>query len=264
MRRVQFTVGQLIRSGSSNGAVTVLELDELGLVTVAKCVTAAIPQGIANTYAIGCELIDTITGAKFYNTSVASCQFNSAVIRDSANSLRTAINVGAANAGVTAMEFGDNRNHTTVLTVNRIDALTIVNSPTVPTASATGYLLYTFPVGVKIINSAYMSMAVILAENATSTANVGIGTILASGTHSTLGGVGAAAQNIIVGQTAANCSGTPTVRTAIPTAGVPLIMEVADIRTVHFNIAHTWAATPGTDKTGDIVGTVILNWNFVI
>ena len=77
MRREEFTVGRLIRSGSSNGAVTVLETNEDGLVTIAKCATGSIPSAVAG-YAIGCLLIDTTTGKLYYNSNTAaSCTFNS-------------------------------------------------------------------------------------------------------------------------------------------------------------------------------------------
>lgn len=76
MRREQFTVGQLIRSGASNGAVTVLETDELNRVTVAKCATGSIPNAVAG-YAVGCLLINTTTGHLYVNTgTAASCTFN--------------------------------------------------------------------------------------------------------------------------------------------------------------------------------------------
>lgn len=76
MRKEEFTVGRLIRAGSSNGAVTVLETDENGYVTLCKCATGSIPSAVAG-YAVGCLLIDTTTGKLYQNDSATSCTFNS-------------------------------------------------------------------------------------------------------------------------------------------------------------------------------------------
>lgn len=76
MRREEFSVGRLIRSGSTNGAVTVLETDENGKVVLCKCATGSIPSAAAG-YAVGCLLVDTTTGKLYQNDSVTSCTFNS-------------------------------------------------------------------------------------------------------------------------------------------------------------------------------------------
>ena len=74
-RKEQLSVGVLIRSGSSNGAVTVLESDELGLVSECRCATGSIPSAVAG-YAVGCVLVDTTTGYVYANTgSTSSCTF---------------------------------------------------------------------------------------------------------------------------------------------------------------------------------------------
>lgn len=76
MRREQLDVGVLIRSGSSNGSVTVLESDELGLVSECRCASGSIPSAVAG-YAVGCLLIDTTTGEVYWNIgSVTSCTFS--------------------------------------------------------------------------------------------------------------------------------------------------------------------------------------------
>ncbi len=75
-RREEFTVGQLIVGGRSNGAVYVLEKDENGLVTRCRCATGAIQSAVAG-YAVGCILIDTTTGKVYQNNSATSCTFNS-------------------------------------------------------------------------------------------------------------------------------------------------------------------------------------------
>lgn len=76
MRHEVFTVGQLIRGGSSNGAVTVLEYNELMQVTRCKCATGDIPSAVTG-YAVGCLLTNTTSGVLYSNTgSVTSCTFS--------------------------------------------------------------------------------------------------------------------------------------------------------------------------------------------
>lgn len=168
-------------------------------------------------------------------------------------------NAGTANTGVTAVEYGDGFNHTSVLTVSQTDAITVADNA----ALADGYLVYTFPAGTVVVHSAYMTMGVTLAEDTTATADVGIGTTQGSAAAATLDLDNAACENILTGQTTANCSGTATVKTATPTAAVPLVIESGDDHTVYFNIANTWADTAGVDLTGDIAGTIVLKWEFL-
>jgi hypothetical protein len=126
-----------------------------------------------------------------------------------------------------------------------------------------GKLLYTFPAGVIIVESAYMSLAITQTEgNITAdTPDGGLGTVIASGAVATLDGT-ATFENILTGQTFNNCSGTAEVKTAIPTAGVPLVIEAAGAHTVYFNVADGWAASG--DVAALLAGTVILNWRLVI
>jgi hypothetical protein len=70
-------------------------------------------------------------------------------------------------------------------------------------------------------------------------------------------------ENIIIGQTAANASGTATVKTALPTAGVPFIIAAGDAHTLHFNVADGWANDTSGDLTADIAGTVVVVWHFL-
>ncbi len=164
-------------------------------------------------------------------------------------------NVGTANTGVTAVEYGDAYKHTTILTISQVNAVTVDDNA----AISDGYLLYTFPAGEIVIDSAYMSMAVTLAEDTTATPEVGLGTLIGSGANATLGAVGAGAENVLGPATADDCAGTAEVLTAAP----GLVIATAAAHILHFNIAATWADTAGTDLTGDIAGTVVLNWSFL-
>lgn len=166
---------------------------------------------------------------------------------------------GTANTGVTAVEATDGRSYTTTLTVSQVDALTTGDAANL----ADGYLLYTFPAGVVVIDYAYMSLSVhATTEQHADTPDVGLGTVIATGAVATLDGT-ATFENIITGQTAANASGTATVKTALPTAGVPFIIAAGDAHTLHFNVADGWANDTSGDLTADIAGTVVVVWHFL-
>jgi len=164
------------------------------------------------------------------------------------------LNAGTASTGVTAVEYGDGRNHVTVLTVN-------TTLPAIAGGAnlAVGKLLYTLPAGVQIIDSAYMSLAITQTQgNITAdTPDGGLGTVIASGAVALLSGT-ATFENIITGQTFDNCNGTAEVKTTIPTANVPLIRESGDAKTVYFNVADGWAASG--DAAARLTGTVTLVW----
>lgn len=174
-----------------------------------------------------------------------------------AGNLVTSANVGTAETGTTAVERGTSHRHQTILTV----------STTLPAIAGgadlgIGKLLYTFPAGVIIINYAYMTLAITQSQgNITAdTPDVGLGTVIASGVVNVLSGT-ATFENIITGQTAADCNGTATVKTANPTAGVPFIIEAGAARTVYFNAADGWTA--GGDAAAALAGTVVLDWTFI-
>ena len=169
-------------------------------------------------------------------------------------SLRTSGSVGTAATGVTAVEYGDSRTHQTVLTLD-----TVLPAIAGGASLGVGKLLYTLPAGAHIIESAYMSVAITQTDaNITAdTPDVGLGTVIASGAVAVLGGT-ATFENIITGQTAADCDGEATVKTSIPTAGVPLVIEAAGAKTIHLNVADGWAADG--DAAALLTGTVVINW----
>lgn len=164
------------------------------------------------------------------------------------------LSIGAAATGVSAVEYGDGKIHQTVLTVN--SALPAIAGGA---ALGVGKLLYTFPDGVQIIESAYMAVAITQTEgNITAdTPDIGLGSVIASGVITVLSGT-ATFEDIMTGQTAADCNGTATVATTNPTAGVPLITNAAGSKAVYLNVADTWAASG--DAAALLTGTVTINW----
>lgn len=170
------------------------------------------------------------------------------------------LNGGTANTGVTPIEQGNGYSQTTILTVSQVNALTLADNASI----ADGYLLYTFPAGTVVIDYAYMTMAVQAAgaQLINDTPDVGLGTVIGTGAVATLDGT-AEFEDIITGQTATDADGTATVKTALPTAAVPFVIESGDAHTLHFNVADAWADDTGGDLTADIAGTVVIVWRFL-
>lgn len=166
-------------------------------------------------------------------------------------------NVGTAAAGVTAVEFGDAYDHTTILTVD-----TALGAIAGGAALGLGVLLYTLPAGAQIISAAHIDLAIQQTEGhiTADTPTVGLGTTVASGAVSVLSGT-AAFQNILTGTAAADCDGTPTIKTTLATASpFGLVCEASGglNKTVYFNVADTWAASG--DAGPGVTGTVVLKW----
>lgn len=173
------------------------------------------------------------------------------------NGLLTSANIGTAGTGSTAVEYGDGQHHATVLTVN-----TTLPAIAGGAALAIGKLLYTFPAGAIVINEVKMNLAITQTQgNITNdTPDVGLGTVIASGAVATLDGT-ATFENILTGQTAANCNGTATVKTQDENLDAIVIETGASPRTVYFNAADTWAASG--DAAALLTGTVTLHWCYM-
>ena len=163
-------------------------------------------------------------------------------------------NIGTAATGVTAVEYGDGYQHTTVLTVD-------TTLPAIAGGAnlAVGKLLYTLPAGACIVDKAYMSLAITQSEGNINadTPDGGLGTTIASGAVAVLGGT-AAFENIITGQTFDDCNGTAETVTVV---GVDLAIESGDNHTIYFNVADGWAASG--DAAAGLAGTVVLHWQFM-
>lgn len=170
------------------------------------------------------------------------------------NGLKTTLNIGTAATGVTAVEYGDGWDHTTVLTVN-----TTLPSIAGGAALALGKLLYTLPAGAVVESLSYISLAITQTTghiNA-NTPDIGLGTTLASGANATLAAVGAATTNINTKTVATNCTGTATVNTDSLLTNV----DAANDHTIYANVAASWAALG--DPAATLTGTVVINWQFL-
>lgn len=226
-------------SGLTFGATTISET-EAGFLDGVTAGTAAVSKALVLS---GAGAIATIASATITTLTTGSIVATG--------------HLGAVPAGVTAAEYGDSRTHQSVLTVS-----TTLPAITGGVPQAVGKLLYTFPAGAIIVDSAYMTMAITQSEahiNA-DTPKVGLGSVIGTGAVSVLNGTGTF-MDIITEQTAANCTGTATVKTANPTAGVPFLIESGGVHTVHFNAAASWTALG--DSAATLAGTVVLNWRFM-
>lgn len=167
-------------------------------------------------------------------------------IRDLAN---TAVNPSAS-AGMTCETTGQGGFYRTEITIN-----TTLGAIAGGAALGLGKLLVTLPAGDIIVTGSKLDVALQQTEgNVTAdTPDIGLGTTVASGVVSVLGGT-AAFENIHTGQTAADCDGTATVNTL----GTQLVIEAADSHGVYLNVADTWASSG--EAAMEVSGTVILHW----
>jgi hypothetical protein len=159
--------------------------------------------------------------------------------------------VGSPGSGVTAREYGDKYNHTTILNVQSV-------FPAIAGGASLGVgkLVYTLPAGACVVGPARLKVLVNgAAAIAADTPDVGLGTTIASGAVAVLGGT-AAFENILTGQTMTDCDGTET--DAIVTTELAIAANGA--HTVYLNIADGWAA--GGDPALDVNAVIILPWRY--
>lgn len=123
---------------------------------------------------------------------------------------------------------------------------------------AVGKLILTLPSVECFVLAASMSVAIKQSQgNITAdTPDVGIGTTIGSGVVAVLGGT-AAFENILTGQTAADCDGTATVESVVNS---PLVLTTGGVnKTIYLNVADGWAASG--DAAAKLTGVVELLWS---
>ena len=166
--------------------------------------------------------------------------------------VKNTANIGTANTGTTAVEYGDGYHHQTILTVN-----TTLPSIAGGAALGVGKLIYTFPAGAVVVHASYKSIAITQTQghiNA-NTPDVALGTTIASGVISTL--TTSSFKNLSAATLSADCTGTANV----DTVGEDVAIEVGDNHTVYINVAATWAASG--DTAALLTGTVVIEWVFM-
>ena len=163
-------------------------------------------------------------------------------------------NIGAVDSYSTAVESGNSIFHKTTLSLT--GALPAIAGGA---SLGVGRLLYTFPAGdIRILTAAFKNVAITQSEGNISadTPDVGVGTVIASGAVAVLSGT-ATFENILTGQTFADCDGTAT------NAGVASSKYIlaSEAHTVYFNVADGWAASG--DAAATISGDVVITWEFI-
>lgn len=189
-------------------------------------------------------------------SAVANDTASKLVMLDSAKRIQNDAADGTAGTNVTAVEYGDGMNHTTILTLTAV-AITIGDTA----ALAMGALIYTFPAGALVINSATLSVGLNLTTGTptTDTPEIGLGSVLASGANATLGASGATSEDICGPAVADDIAGTAELTSLAPALVIEASGGVAHL--VHLNFADTWANVDNTAATA--TGTVVLNWTLL-
>lgn len=168
-------------------------------------------------------------------------------------------------ATTTAVEYGNEVDHVTVLTLTAFAAGTSGDNANL----ALGAKLFTFPAGVIAVKSAQLiNVGVTAAISVTTdTPEIGLGTIIGSGANATLGAVGAAAENISEGGDTTNIApdvaGTATINSSkFPTGGDgPLVILASDglSHDVFLNLADGWADVAAAGAV-TVSGTIAVSW----
>ena len=183
---------------------------------------------------------------------------STAAILNSGGDLITASNVGVS-AATSVLEYGDGFHHVTVLTLTGLSFSAEPDNASL----AVGDLIYTLPAGAKMLESAYMNIALNQTGDVkTDNFEIGLGTVIGTGAVSVLNGT-ATFEDIITGQVETGTQdGTNfTVTAALPTVGAPLFFASADARTIHVNVAAVWSDIDTSVLTYS--GTVVLVWKFL-
>ncbi len=162
---------------------------------------------------------------------------------------------GTAGTGVTAVTHGDGYNMVTVLTMDGA-VLPAIEAG----AHAYGLKVFTFPSGTTRVKCTRMNIAITQSDGNINndTPEVGVGSVIATGAVLVLNGT-TEFDDYVVEQTATNCTGTATEK-AEDTVGAGLKLNEAGTKTVHLNVADTWA---GTDSAATLSGTIHLEWTFL-
>lgn len=148
---------------------------------------------------------------------------------------------GSAPSYVTATEGGDKRNRWVELEVD-------TTLPAIAGGAdlAVGKLVWNFPTHKAIlVRSAHVDL-VLAAQDGNiiaDTPDVGLGTVIGSGAVAVLSGTGTF-ENILTGQTATDCNGTPIIATVGLASDLSIAATAA--HTVYLNVADGWAASGET------------------
>ena len=160
--------------------------------------------------------------------------------------------LGTTGVGIVADHFtGDGYNILTRLTVNGV-------MPAVTGSIGVGLLAYTFPAGVHALKSGRIKLALTAADGNidADTPVLGLGMTIASGAITDLVSDGDF-EDILIGQTMNNCTGTVEDKSLVQITAGHLMNEASGTKTVFINMADAWA---GAEAACPVTGEVWLKW----
>lgn len=162
--------------------------------------------------------------------------------------------VGTVGTNVVATEYGNGKHHLTLLTLTAV-AVTVGDNASL----GVGALIYTFPAGACYLHATHGSLAMTMEDiEKSDTPEMAIGTVIATGAVSVLGGT-ATFEDIGGTVVLADTNGAASIFEQT-TVG-DLIIAASEAHTVHVNFADTWANVADTDS--GVTGTVWLDWTLM-
>jgi len=185
---------------------------------------------------------------------VGGVAFNSGFMYANGLSLITPLGTQAANTELA--EYGDGNQMNSIIEFTDL----VVGTPTAGGNKGIGVKIFTFPAGMHLCIVSSISVGLTVGGVTTDTPDIGLGSVIATGTVAVLSGT-ATFEDYLTGQTAADCAGT-TVRKALgATAGIGTgiaLNQVGDVKDVFLNVADGWDA----GVTGDLTATgrIVLSW----
>ena len=192
---------------------------------------------------------------------VAAFTHDGAIGQINTGRVRATAYSGAVGTNVTAAEYGDGYNHTTVLTLTNVDLGAIGGAG----ALALGALIYTFPAGAHLHSVTSASIAIQGdAPVQADTPELAIGSLIASGAVATIGAVDPTAEDYTAPLASiTDCNGSVN-EIAMQGAVAGLHTGISfnatgDTKAVNLNVADTWS---GASTTLLATGTVTLQWVF--
>lgn len=183
------------------------------------------------------------------STNISSKMFQGATLNTAG--LKTSGNVGAAGSLCTAVEYGDSYNHSTTITIAGL-------TKTLAGANlGFGFKIYDFPLGAVKVKRALINLTMIAATD-TTVGEVGLGTVIATGAVTTLGGT-ATFENFVDGF--ANTAPSPTggatqAQKECETDNPDGTSTALDL---YLNFAGAWTAS----EVLTINGTITFTWEFL-
>lgn len=237
-------------TGTINGATPA------DLTIVSGLTASAAEINILDGATLDVNELNLLDGSSTSNSTVSK-----AAVLNASGELATTAGPGTvpSNSVITST-IGDGVHKRTLLTLS---GLSLGNSAD-NASLGTGGLIYTFPAGVIQVHGAYMSVGVTASQaehQAQADVEFGLGTVVASGAVSVLGGT-ATFESILIGDGAlTDVNGTATLKSGVPTVS-PFVLTIpaAGAHTVYLNVAAAWVDAAAGVSALTATGTVTIDW----